>query len=175
MIPLVTKGIIGGVCIIMNSLKEKISIIEKYNSDKEQILSILFELQGKSKRNYIDKETADLVAEKVGLPKSRVYEIITYYAMLKAKPNAKYVLKICNSTPCHFSKSEEIVKILEEELMIRMNETTEDGLFSYHYIPCCGACDIGPVIKVKDTVYGNLNREKIRELLKDFREGKRDQ
>ena len=93
--------------------------------------------------------------------------------MLKTEPKARYVLKVCNSTPCHFSRSEEIAQILKEELGVGIGETTEDGVFAYHYIPCVGACDIGPVIKVKDTVYGNLDRRKIRQLLADLRSGTR--
>ena len=95
--------------------------------------------------------------------------------MLKTEPKARFVLKVCNSTPCHFSRSEEIAGILEEELGVRPGESTEDGMFAYHYIPCVGCCDIGPVIKVKDTVYGNLDRETIRCLLADLRSGKRNQ
>ncbi len=155
--------------------EEKYSIIRENGGDTEHLLKILHELQNASGLNYIDQETAEMVAKEVGLPATRVYEIITFYAMLKTKPKAQFVLKVCNSTPCHFSRSEEIVQILEEELGVKMGETTKDGMFAYHYIPCVGACDIGPVIKVKDTVYGNLNREVIQKLLSDLRNGKRDQ
>mgnify|MGYP000479543012 FL=1 len=37
--------------------------------------------------------------------------------------------------PCHFSRSEEIAQILKEELGVGIGETTEDGVFAYHYIP----------------------------------------
>ncbi|HBE85069.1 MAG TPA: formate dehydrogenase, partial [Lachnoclostridium sp.] len=40
------------------------------------------------------------------------------------------------------------------------------------YIPCVGACDIGPVIKIKDTVFGNLSDEKISALIDDLRRGR---
>lgn len=155
--------------------EEIYSIIHQNGGDTEHLLQILHELQNASGLNYIDQDTAELVAKEVGLPITRVYEIITFYAMLKTKPKANFVLKICNSSPCHFSRSEEIVQILEEELGVKMGDTTPDGIFAFHYIPCVGACDIGPVIKVKDTVYGNLTRDKIRQLLSDLRSGKRDQ
>ena len=142
--------------------EEKRAIIRDNGGDKEHLLAILYELQNASGYNYIDEETAALVAEEVGMNPTRVYDIITFYAMLKTEP-------------CHFSRSEEIAQILKEELGVGIGETTEDGVFAYHYIPCVGACDIGPVIKVKDTVYGNLDRRKIRQLLADLRSGKRNQ
>lgn len=155
--------------------EEKRAIIRDNGGDKEHLLAILYELQNASGYNYIDEDTATLVAEEVGMPPTQVYDIITFYAMLKTEPKARFVLKVCNSTPCHFSRSQEVARILNEELGVPMGETTGDGLFAYHYIPCVGACDIGPVIKVKDTVYGNLDRQKIRQLLDDLRSGKRSQ
>ena len=34
-----------------------------------------------------------------------------------------------------------------------------------HSIPCIGACDLGPVIKIKDTVFSQLTEEKIYQLI----------
>ena len=116
--------------------EEKRAIIRDNGGDKEHLLAILYELQNASGYNYIDEETAALVAEEVGMNPTRVYDIITFYAMLKTEPKARYVLKVCNSTPCHFSRSEEIAQILKEELGVGIGETTEDGLPLY---PLCGS------------------------------------
>ena len=103
--------------------EEKRAIIRDNGGDKEHLLAILYELQNASGYNYIDEETAALVAEEVGMNPTRVYDIITFYAMLKTEPKARYVLKVCNSTPCHFSRSEEIAQILKEELLPAMGCT----------------------------------------------------
>lgn len=150
----------------------KLRIIHQDGGKQENILETLIDLQFASKEGYIDDETAALVADELHMTKSRVYEIISFYAMLKEKPQAKFVLKVCNSSPCHFSRSEEVCLSLEKKLGVSIGKTTDDGLFAYHYIPCVGACDIGPVIKIKDTVFGNLNDEKISALIDDLRSGK---
>ena len=157
------------------TLEEKLEIIERNGSSKEDVLSILIDLQHADPKGYIDEETATLVGEKVGLTLTKVYEIMTFYAMLKTKPQAKYVLKICNSSPCLFSGVSGVTDTLKELLGVDVGVTTEDNLFAYHYIPCCGACDIGPVIKIKDTVYGDLNEDKIKQLIDDLKQGLRDQ
>lgn len=144
---------------------EKIQIIRSMGANTEHVLAILLELQDKSENSYIDEETAKLVAEEVGITQTHIYDIMTFYAMLETKPQGRFVLEVCNSTPCYYTKSEEVVKVIEEELQIKVGETTKDGEFSLIYTPCVGACDIGPVIKVKDDVYGNLNEDKIRELI----------
>lgn len=150
---------------------EKLKIIRQDGGKQENILEILIDLQFDSEEGYIDDETAALVAEELHMTESRVYEIVSYYAMLKEKPQAKFVLKVCNSSPCHFSRSKEVAISLEKKLGVPMGKTTEDGLFAYHYIPCVGACEIGPVVKVKDTVFGNLDDDKISSLIDDLRSG----
>lgn len=152
--------------------EEKLRIIHQNGARQENILEILIDLQFASEEGYIDQETAALIAQELHMSETRVYELVSYYAMLRDKPQAKFVLKICNSSPCHFSRSEEVALSLEKKLGTPMGKVTDDGLFAYHYIPCVGACDIGPVIKIKDTVFGNLTDEKISSLIDDLRSGK---
>lgn len=144
-------------------------VINSVGADTEHLLMILLELQRKSKHSYIDEETAHIVADAVGMSYNRMFEVLSFYAMLETKPKGKYILEVCNNTPCYFNKSSKVVEVLEQELGIKPGETTYDGMFSLQYTPCVGACDIGPVIKVKDKVYGNLNPAKIRELIDTLR------
>lgn len=151
--------------------EEKVALIRGMGGDTEHLLAILLALQNASEQSYIDEETAALVAEEVGLTPTKIHDVLTFYAMLSTKPVGRYVLEICNSTPCHYSKSEDIARVVLEELGVGLGETTEDGMFSAIYCPCMGACDIGPVIRVKDQVYGNLTEDKVRKLIADLRSG----
>lgn len=147
------------------SLIEKEAIILENDADPQRILNILIELQFASEEGYIDQETAQLVAEHLHLTEARVYEIVSFYAILKTEPQAKYVLKICNSTPCHYTGGAMVAEVLETILEVPENQPTPDGLFMYHSIPCIGACDLGLVIKIKDTVFSQLTEEKIYQLI----------
>lgn len=153
--------------------EESLALLRFNGGSRENILSILLELQKASPNGCIGEETARLVAEELGMTYAQVHQVISFYDLLETKTQAKYVLRICNSTPCWYSKADEIAAMLEEELGVPMGETTPDGLFAYHYIPCVGACEIGPVIAIKDAVYGNLDREKVGRLIAELRRGDR--
>ena len=155
------------------SKEEKIALIKYNGGTKEDILNILLELQKASPKGCIDNETAQLVADYLHMSYAEICQVISFYDMLESEPQAKFVLKICTSTPCYFSKSTDVAAFLQKELGVGPGEITKDGIFSYHFIPCVGACDIGPVIVVKDAVYGNLSAQFIRNLLGDLRSGKR--
>lgn len=151
------------------TLEQKQGIIEKHGRSPGKVLNILMELQYASDQSYIDQETAALVADELGLTKSRVYELVSYYAMLEERPQARHVLEVCNSAPCQWTKADGVTALLKELLGVELNQPTPDGMFLYRYIPCAGACDIGPIIKVQGEVYGNLDRTKVEELIRSLR------
>lgn len=154
------------------STLEKEAIISNFEADPQRILNILLALQFESEEGYIDEETAKLVALHLHLSEARVYELLSYYAILKTEPQAKYVLKICNSTPCHYTGGEMVAAVLERLLEVPADQPTSDGLFMFHSIPCVGACDQSPVIKIKDTVFSQMTEEAIAQLLTDLRQGR---
>lgn len=151
------------------SPEDKRAYIRRMGGTSEQLLSVLLGLQRMSRRNFIDEETALLVAEELHTSEARIYDVLTFYDMLSTTPGARFVLEVCNSTPCHYEGSAKVVEVLKQELGVEMDEITPDGLFSYTYCPCLGACDIGPVIRVKDNVYGYLNEARIQRLLDGLR------
>jgi NADH-quinone oxidoreductase subunit E len=149
--------------------EEVLAIIKQRGKAREQLLSILLEIQKASGNNYVGSGEAKLVAEELGLPLSKVYEVLTFYEMLASEPRGHYVIEICKSPPCQVVQEITVAEILEAELGIKMGETTEDQLFTLQYTYCLGACDQAPAIKIGDNIYGHLTREKIVNLIKQYR------
>lgn len=145
-----------------------IRIIEGIGKSKEQLLSILLVIQNASGKNYVEERWAQIVATELNLPLSKVYDVLTFYAMFSTKPRGKYVIEICKSTPCYISKSDVIAKIFENRLGIKVGETTKDHQFTLLYTACMGACDIGPVAKIGEDVYGDLTPDKINNILRKY-------
>jgi len=157
-------------CTELNQL-QIMAIIEAHGKTTEGLLSMLLDIQTASGENYVHEQWAKLVAEQLGLPYSKVYDVLTFYSMFSTQPRGKYVIEVCKSTPCHVSKSDLIIKIIEKELGINIGNTTEDKLFTLLYTSCVGACDIGPVMKIGEDVYGNLTADKITDLIHAYRGG----
>ena len=149
--------------------EEKLAVIRENGGNTEHLLQILIELQHLSRFSRIDEDTANLVADTVGMTPSHIHDVITFYAMLNTEKSGRYIIEVCNSSPCYFTGQESVVDALEKILKIKMGQTTPDGVFSLRYTPCVGRCDIGPVMKIQDQVYGNLNTTKIRGILTEYR------
>ncbi len=116
------------------------------------------------------EQWAKIVAEELQLPLTHVFDVLNFYAMFSVKPRGRHVVEICRSAPCYVSKAQKAAALFEKELGIKMGETTPDKLFTLLYTSCVGACDIGPVAKIGDEVYGSLSADKVREIIGHYRE-----
>lgn len=155
-----------------NLNKEQIlKIMSGYGNDPQQLIAVLLDIQTASGKNCVEKQWAQLAAETLNVPLSKIYDVLTFYAMFSTEPRGEYVIEICNSTPCYFLKTQEVVKWFEAAAGVTMGQTTADGKISLFYTSCVGACDVGPVVKIGDDVFGNLTEDKIKSLVKLCREG----
>ncbi|MFQ3549551.1 MAG: NADH-quinone oxidoreductase subunit NuoE [Armatimonadota bacterium] len=143
-------------------------IVNKYNCDVKNLLPILHEIQDEA--GYISPDAIEQVAEELDVPVSQVHGTVTFYSLFYTKPHGKYVIKLCNSTPCHIEGSSKIRHRIEDLLNISDGETTEDGLFSLEVVSCMGLCGVSPAMMINDDVYGNLTPEMIPEIIKKYRE-----
>lgn len=145
------------------------SIIDKYDKSPNKLLSIFLDIQEISGSNHVSEANAQLVAKALDIPICKIYDVIAFYEMLYVKPQGKYIIEICKSAVCHVGGAPMLVKTLEALLGISMGETTGDGLFSLRYSSCFGACNLDPVIKIGDEVYGNLDAKKLKEIVQEYR------
>ena len=147
--------------------KEKVlKIMESYGNDPQQLIAVLLDVQAASGRNYVEQQWAELASKVLDVPLSKIYDVLTFYAMFSTAGRGECVIEICQSTPCHFTKAEEIVHWFEAAAGIKVGETSADGRITLQRTSCVGACDIGPAVKIGDHVFGNLNEEKVTALVK---------
>lgn len=145
-------------------------IIKKHGKSKEKLIQIMLELQTINENSYLPEEWVKEVARELDYPISRVYEVISFYAMFNLQPKGKYVVEVCKSAPCHVNGAHNLLEMIEKELGIKVGETTSDKLFSLEHASCFGACDIAPAIKIGEKVYGNLDQQTLKSVLDSYRE-----
>ena len=141
-------------------------IAAEYRDRPDMLLIVLIRVQ--KVVSAFSKEVAAVIAREMNIPMNQVYSFVTFYAMLSVKPRGKYIIRMCKSAPCHVRGAQKIVDALEEQLGIRMGESTEDGRFTLEYCPCLGLCEISPAIMINDRVYGNLTPGAVREIIKQY-------
>ncbi len=145
-------------------------IINKYGNKRENLLQILHDIQNQSPQNYISEENIKTLSEKMKIPISDIRGTASFYTMYSFDPRGKYVIRVCESPPCHILGAQTIFKAIETKLGIKEGETTKDGFFTLEGTSCLGVCSVAPAMMINDEVYGNLDEEKIGKILEQIRE-----
>ncbi len=119
---------------------------------------------------YIPEDVVYWFSNKLDIPASKFYGIITFYPKFRLKPKGKNTITVCCGAACHIKGSDKILERVKSILSIKDDEdTTQDLSFTIQKATCIGACSIAPVIILNDDVHGNLDTEKITNLLKDYK------
>ena len=84
------------------------------------------------------------------------FQVATFYTMFIRNPVGKYHLQLCTTTPCWLRGSDEILKIIKDNLGIAVGQTTKDKMFTLSEVECLGACVNAPMIQVSKN-HENVN------------------
>lgn len=152
----------------MNCADEKIKkevdeILNQFTHDKENLITILNEVQ--MKYGYIPKIAQMEIADYLNIALAEIYGVITFYSRFTLVPKGKYNVSICLGTACFVKGSREILERAKAKLGIEEGQTTADGKFSLDTTRCVGACGLAPVFTINDEVYGKATVKKLDEVL----------
>ncbi|MBN1408276.1 MAG: NADH-quinone oxidoreductase subunit NuoE [Calditrichaceae bacterium] len=141
----------------------KIDLLKK--EDKKGSLIPLLQ-SAQDSYGYIPESSIHYISEIIGIPAAEIYGVITFYSQFRLKPLGENIIKICQGTACHVNGAKNILKTIQNELGISVDETTEDGKFSLVSVACIGCCSLAPVMMINDETYGRLTPKKIPSILK---------
>jgi NADH-quinone oxidoreductase subunit E len=149
--------------LVTPELKAKFDVLAGYYpADQRQaaVIPLLHLMQDSSKGNYLTQESQEAVADYLGMPISKVHEVVSFYTMLSEKPRGRHHLLVCHTLPCDLTGCAAVVQAIADRLHIHDGEVSADGKFSMEEAECLARCGEGPVMQVGDTVYTQLTAEK---------------
>lgn len=134
--------------------------------DQSDLIDLLSEIQ--EEYGYLSADNMREIEQRLGIPLVEIYGVATFYASFRLKPVGKHIIRVCKGTACHVKKADMLEGVIDDVLGIRDKETTEDGLFTLERVNCIGACAKAPNIMIDERVYGELTKEKVEKILKEF-------
>jgi NADH:ubiquinone oxidoreductase subunit F (NADH-binding)/NADH:ubiquinone oxidoreductase subunit E len=143
----------------------------RFRRIKGGLLPALHAVQGVC-GNWLPMEALQLVSRGFDLPYPYLYGVLSFYTMFATQPRGKYIIRLCESPPCHVMGAESLKEFMEKELGVHVGETTPDGVFTLELTACLGVCEVSPAMQINEVVHGRLTPERIRQILADYRAGK---
>jgi len=143
------------------------AILERYDRDPANIISILQDLQAKA--NWLPEEDLRYLCTALDIPLSKMMALATFYKAFSLEPRGKHIVSVCLGTACHVRGGERILGAVERELGIRGGETDEDLQWTVETVGCLGACALGPIVVADGEYHGQMTSVKTTRLLQRIR------
>ena len=137
-------------------------LITHYPVKRSASLMVLHALQ--EHFGFISREAMEWTAAKLGLQPINVYELVTFYPMLRQEPIGKFHLKVCRTLSCALGGSHELHRHLCEKLGLDAHahgpQTTKDGRFTVEFVECLASCGTAPVMMCNDDFHEGVTAQK---------------
>ena len=133
-------------------------IVSRYPADRKASAVIpLLHLAQRQNDNWLPRVAQDYVADYLGMPHIRVYEVATFYTMFNHRPVGKHLIEVCTTTSCALRGADEVLGACKKRLGVGVGETTADGKFTLVEVECAGACVNAPVVAIGEDYYEDLD------------------
>jgi [NiFe] hydrogenase diaphorase moiety large subunit len=138
------------------------------HGDRSRLLDVLRRVQ--HRLGWVPPEAMDGIAKELAVTRGEVESVVSFYAFLSGEPQGRIVIRLCDDVPDRMLGYDRVKAALEDELGVRMGETTEDGAFTLERAACIGMSDQAPAALVGDVVVRRLSSDRARDMVRDLRD-----
>jgi len=122
-------------------------------------------------QGWLPVPVIEFVAQQVGVPYMRVYEVVTFYTMYNMAPVGRFHVQVCGTTPCMLRGSDDVLAACKNKGLVK-GKTTPDGLFTLTEVECLGACANAPMVQINDDNFEDLTYDSTIAILEALAEGR---
>jgi len=132
----------------VSSLQEEIrEAAEPYPDHRSGVMSGL-RLAQHAYGGWLPPEALAEVAEALDLTPAHVQAVASFYDMYHLAPVGEHIVEVCTNVSCALVGAQQVVEAFEQELGVRVGETSEDGNVTLRTVECAGGCGYAPVVIV---------------------------
>ena len=131
----------------------------RHRHDPHELLQVLREVQEAC--GWIPPEAIDCIQARLGLPRSKILGVATFYSFLHIKPCGRYRVLFSDNITDRMLGSEALRSRLCRNLWVEQGKASEDGLVSVATTSCTGLCDQGPALLVNGRAIGRLAEARV--------------
>lgn len=159
--------------------------IAEHGGHPGELLGILQAAQTANAHKYLSIEALRYIAEKTGVPPSRVYSAVTFYSLFNLEPQGDNVICVCRGTACHTRGSRALLEKVCLDLGLsehdtgetkdseRIALTTPDHKFTVRTVACFGQCALAPVAEVNHHIFSHANERILQREVKALSQGRK--
>ena len=142
-------------------------IVNKHQGQPEKLVQVLLEIQHEN--HWIPQDVLVKVSEAMGVPLSRVRQIVTFHKTFRLTPGGRHAVHVCTGPSCYVRGSTGLLDSIQDQEGIKPGETDSHSRFSLETGSCLGSCNLGPEILVDGTHHARMAPDKVKNVLKKYK------
>ncbi len=153
----------------MNETTERVlnKLLDQHRREQGNLISLLQRIQDTF--GHIAEEYVDWFAEKLDVPASKFFGVITFYPKFRTRPMGKNTITVCCGAACHIKGADKLLDAAKEALGLTGDEdTTKNLAFTLQKATCIGACSVAPVVILNKQVHSAMDPVKVTKLVKGY-------
>ncbi|MEY2544557.1 MAG: NADH-quinone oxidoreductase subunit, partial [Verrucomicrobiota bacterium] len=126
----------------------------------------------------INDEAVTWIAAKLGLQPINIFELVTFYPMLREKRAGKTHIRVCRTLSCAMAGSYQLMENLCAATGIQRKvdpaaaghtpfSVSPDGNYSIEFVECLASCGTAPVCMVNDDLHENVQADNAMSILSE--------
>ncbi|OGO19161.1 MAG: hypothetical protein A2144_14615 [Chloroflexi bacterium RBG_16_50_9] len=145
-------------------VNEKVNeILAQFTKDRANLIPILQKVQNTER--YLSENDVKEISRFLDLTENDIYSVASFYSQFRFNPPGTHIIKVCLCPACHMQGSSRILESVEQELKVRLGETTGDSKFTLERVVYSGCPGSAPVMVIDQDTYTRMTPEKVKEVL----------
>ncbi|MGD2245191.1 MAG: NAD(P)H-dependent oxidoreductase subunit E [Candidatus Aminicenantes bacterium] len=141
-------------------------IVNKHRGQAGSLVQVLLEIQHEN--HWLPQEVLDKISKKLGVPLSRVKQIVTFHKTFRLIPKGRHEIQVCTGPSCFARGSARLLDAIRNQIGIQPGETDPNSKFSLETGSCLGCCNSGPRITVNGKHHVRVTPDKVKDVLKSY-------
>ena len=122
---------------------------------------------------WLPPEAFEVLGDALDYSPAYCQSVASFYDMFFLEPVGTHVIEVCTNLSCALLGASEVLTAFEENLGVKVGETTEDRSITLRKVECLGGCGWGPVVAVDEVFHENFKPSQAARLAEDTRKAPR--
>ena len=118
---------------------------------------------------WLSPEALIACSDAIGFSPAYCQSVASFYDMFFLRPVGTHVIDVCTNLACALCGAGEVVEAFEQELGVRVGETTGDGAITLRKAECLGGCSWAPVVAVDERYRERVSPADVPQIVADAR------
>lgn len=143
-------------------------LVEKNQAQRSALIPILQAVQDQF--GYVSEFAMQYVAHLLDIHATEVYSVATFYHFINTEPKGKFIIRLSSDMSSMMKGARTIMRQLENDLGIKVGQTTADGMFTLEWTSCIGMNDLAPAMMVNNEIFTNVTPQRANQIIGDCKE-----